>query len=294
MSARTLCLPRPTLPEPSEIVASLVCWGSYILLLSCYCMLYQVVVDAAAPDFVGAFVVVCRNWGVWLLTTPLVFQAWRKYSEHHGEGLRNQLRFVAIVLAISVAVPVTIDLHTHERSVATSLMIFLPRYVATMLIVYMIWHTFVRRGTLPGNSQATDATQPQRQLPVNAEPQHRAVTTLLVSKGADECLIQVESIESLSAAGNYVEIVANGHCYLLRAPLKQVEDMLPPEKFLRIHRSHIVKRDEISRIKTQPSGNGSVQLRSGRALPMSKKHKSELQRFRVAVDTTSSERFSGS
>jgi DNA-binding LytR/AlgR family response regulator len=106
----------------------------------------------------------------------------------------------------------------------------------------------------------------------------------LVSRGADECLIQLESIESLSAAGNYVEIVANGQCYLLRSPLKQVEGMLPPEKFLRIHRSHIVKREEISRIKTQPSGNGTVQLRSGRALPMSKNHKIELQRFRLACD----------
>jgi hypothetical protein len=247
-------------------------------------MLYQVIVDAAPPDLVGSFVVVCRNWGVWLLTTPLMFQAWRKYSGHHGEGLRHHLRFVAIVVAISVAVPVTIDLQTHERSAATSLMIYLPRYLVTMLIVYMIWHTFVRQHAPSADSQATNATEPQLQEQVNEESRRPAITTLLVSKGADECLIRLESIESLSAAGNYVEIVASGQCYLLRAPLKQVEDMLPPEQFLRIHRSHIVKRDEIARIKTQPSGNGIVQLHNGRALPMSKKHKSDLQRFRVALD----------
>jgi hypothetical protein len=284
VSARMFYLPRPALPAPSEFVASLVCWGAYILLLSCYCSLYQIVVDATRPDFYGSFVEVCRNWGVWLLTTPLVFQAWRKYSGHHGEGLRHHLRFVAIVLAISVAVPVTIDLHTQHRSAVTSLMIFLPRYLATMLVVYMIWHTFVRRHITPADSQAMDATPPQVQAQVNDEPPRPALTTLLVSKGADECLVQLESIESLSAAGNYVEIVANGQCYLLRSPLKQVEELLPPEKFLRIHRSHIVKRDSIARIKTQPSGNGSVHLHSGRALPMSKKHKSELQRFRIACD----------
>ena len=49
---------------------------------------------------------------------------------------------------------------------------------------------------------------------------------------------------------------------------EKLEDLLPPEKFLRNHRSHIVKRDSIARIKTQPSGNGSVHLHSGRALPM--------------------------
>lgn len=284
MSVRMFYLPRPTLPAPSEFVASLVCWGTYILLLSCYCSLYQIVVGATRPDFYGSFVEVCRNWGVWLLTTPLVFQAWRKYSGHHGEGLGHHLRFVAIVLAISVAVPVTIDLHTQHRSAITSLMIFLPRYLATMLIVYMIWHTFVRRHVSAAELQATDATLPQVQAQVSEEPTRPAITTLLVSKGADECLVQLESIESLSAAGNYVEIVANGQCYLLRAPLKQVEDLLPPEKFLRIHRSHIVKREAIARIKAQPSGNGTVQLQSGRALPMSKKHKSELQRFRIGCD----------
>jgi hypothetical protein len=284
VSARMFYLPRPTLPAPGEILASVVCWGAYILLLSSYCSLYQIFVDATRPDFYGALVEVCRNWGVWLLTTPLVFQAWRRYSGDHGEGLRNHLRFVAIVLAISIAVPVTIDLQTQHRSAVTSLMIFVPRYLAAMLIVYTIWHTFVRRHVRGANSRATDATAPQLQEHLTEEPPRPAITTLLVSKGADECLVQLESIESLSAAGNYVEIVANGQCYLLRAPLKQVEDLLPPEKFLRIHRSHIVKREAIARIKTQPSGNGSVQLHSGRALPMSKKHKSELQQFRVAFD----------
>jgi len=291
VSAGMFYLPRPMLPQPSEIKASLVCWGTYILLLTSYCTVYQVVVDATEPDLVGSLLHVCRNWGVWLLTTPLIFQAWRQRSPRHGEGLRNHLRFISIVLAISVAVPVTIDLHTQERSVVTSLMIFLPRYLATMLIVYLIWHTFVRR-PIAADAQATDATEPQAPQQIDPPPikpevgpaSRPTITTLLVSKGADECLVQLDSIESLSAAGNYVEIVANGQCYLLRAPLKQVEDMLPPGKFLRIHRSHIVRRDEISRIKTQPSGNGTVQLRNGRALPISKKHRSELQRFRIACD----------
>ncbi|MET0535383.1 MAG: LytTR family DNA-binding domain-containing protein [Steroidobacter sp.] len=283
MSAHISSLPRPLLPDPTEIKASLVCWGAYIVLLSCYCTLYQVVVDSAEPDLFSALVHVCRNWGVWLLTTPLVFQAWRKLSRHQREGIASHLRFVAIVLAVSVAVPVTIDLHTQERSMANSLFIFLPRYICTMLVVYMIWHTFVRKLSMSTDEPAMDATletSPLQEL----ESSRPALTTLLVSKGADECLIQLESIESLSAAGNYVEIAANGQCYLLRAPLKQVEDMLPTEKFLRIHRSHIVKREAITRIKTQPSGNGTVELRTGRALPMSKRHRAELQRFRVAFD----------
>ncbi len=55
--------------------------------------------------------------------------------------------------------------------------------------------------------------------------------TLLVSKGADQCLIQIGRIECVSAAGNYVEIVERGQRYLMRATLKQVEDLLPAHGF---------------------------------------------------------------
>jgi DNA-binding LytR/AlgR family response regulator len=94
-------------------------------------------------------------------------------------------------------------------------------------------------------------------------------------------LIQISRIECVSAAGNYVEIVERGQRYLLRATLKQVEDLLPATEFIRIHRCHLVRRDEIERIKSQPSGNGTVHLRGGQALPMSKKHKQALQRYRA-------------
>jgi two-component system LytT family response regulator len=77
-----------------------------------------------------------------------------------------------------------------------------------------------------------------------------------------------------------VEIIERGQRYLMRTTLKQVEDLLPAGEFIRIHRSHLVRCDEISRIKSQPSGNGTVQLRGGHILPMSKKHKQALQRFR--------------
>src|SRR5690606_29775863 len=96
----------------------------------------------------------------------------------------------------------------------------------------------------------------------------------------DQCLIQIDRIECVSAAGNYVELIERGQRYLTRATLKQLEDLLPGDEFIRIHRSHLVRRDEIERIKSQPSGNGTVQLRGGWVLPMSKRYKQALQRYR--------------
>jgi DNA-binding LytR/AlgR family response regulator len=178
---------------------------------------------------------------------------------------------------MSAAVPVAIDLLTDARDAATSLMIFLPRYVAAVGIVYLVWHVFLRERRVPAETVDV-APSPATEI----EHTPPAPATLLVSKGADQCLIRIGRIESVSAAGNYVEIVERGQRYLMRATLKQIEDLLPATEFIRIHRCHLVRRDEIERIKSQPSGNGTVQLRGGQTLPMSKKHKQSLQRYRPA------------
>ena len=284
MSARTtphlIFNPRQAAwPLPRDIKTSLICWGAFIALLSCYCTVYQVVVDHSRPDLSGSFTYVFKNWGVWLLTTPVIFGVLRKYSTKWHDRAVEFVAIVAVVVFASTSVPVTIDLLTNYRDAASSLMIFLPRYVAVVCVVYLVWHAFLRdrRATSEAVAETVEITPPPMITTVEPAPQPE---TLLVSKGADQCLIHISRIECVSAAGNYVEIVERGQRYLLRATLKQVEDLLPATDFIRIHRSHLVKTDQIERIKTQPSGNGTVQLRGGQQLPMSKKHKQALQRYR--------------
>ena len=283
MSAHTLHLPRHALqPLRSDFKTSLIGWGGFIVLLSCYCTVYQVIVDGVPADLSASFFHVFKNWGVWLLSTPAIFAALRKYSSKWHDRAVEFVALAAIVVFISTAVPVAIDLLTNARDAATSLVIFLPRHVAVVGVVYLVWHAFLRERRVI--TESVDVTpSPIMEIepaPPAQEPQEPA--TLLVSKGADQCLIQIGRIESVSAAGNYVEIVERGQRYLMRATLKQVEDLLPATDFIRIHRCHLVRRDEIERIKSQPSGNGIVQLRGGQSLPMSKKHKQAIQRYRPA------------
>lgn len=283
MSAHTLHLPRDAIrPLRSDFATSLIGWGGFILLLSCYCTVYQVIVNGAPADPGASFSYVFKNWGVWLLTTPVIFAALRSYSAKWHDRAVEFVVLATIVVFVSTAVPVAIDLLTNARDAASSLLIFLPRYIAVVAVVYLIWHVFLRERR--AIAETVDHTPSPvidiEQTPGASEPQEPA--TLLVSKGADQCLIQVGRIESVSAAGNYVEIVERGQRYLMRATLKQVEDLLPATDFIRIHRCHLVRRDEIERIRSQPSGNGIVHLRGGQALPMSKKHKQAIQRYRPA------------
>lgn len=283
MSASTLHLPRDVArPLRSDFKTSLIGWGGFIVLLSCYCTVYQVLIDDVPANLGDSFSYAFKNWGVWLVTTPLIFAALRKYSTKWHDRAVELVALVVVVVSISAAVPVAIDLLTNARDAATSLMIFLPRYVAVVGVIYLVWHAFLRERRVM--TETVDAAPPPviEIEPIPPAPEPEPPATLLVSKGADQCLIQIGRIECVSAAGNYVEIVERGQRYLMRATLKQVEDLLPTTDFIRIHRCHLVRRDEIERIKSQPSGNGTVQLRGGQTLPMSKKHKQALQRYRPA------------
>ena len=243
----------------AEVRTTFAAWGIYLVGMTAYCMVYQAVVSASTPDLFKSLVLWLREWGIWLLTTPLVFKALTRY-ESVGRRLASALPWAAAIVLICVAFPVFFDYVTETRGALSSMTIYLPRCAAALVVVYLVWRAFLRN----------KAVTPNRSYP----------ETLLVSKGADECLVKVERVQHLSAAGNYVEVHADGQLYIIRATMKQVEALLPPSQFVRIHRSHIVNIHEIARITAQRSGSGTVHLRDGAALNLSKRYRTELNKYR--------------
>jgi hypothetical protein len=61
--------------------------------------------------------------------------------------------------------------------------------------------------------------------------------------------LQPAQIEWIAAAGNYVEIHAAGRTILHRAPISRVEAELARHGFVRVHRSTLVRRDRIARVR---------------------------------------------
>jgi LytTr DNA-binding domain len=56
-------------------------------------------------------------------------------------------------------------------------------------------------------------------------------------------------LDWVAAAGNYVELHAGGRTLLHRAPLSRVEAQLSRHGFVRVHRSILVRRDRIARVR---------------------------------------------
>jgi hypothetical protein len=105
-----------------------------------------------------------------------------------------------------------------------------------------------------------------------ASPPRESPGTLSVADGAVTHLVPVEEIESIGAAGNYVEIVWLGRTLLHRATLSAVEAELG-KAFVRIHRGRIIRRAAIRRIATDKSGDFTVELASGAALRGSRRYR---------------------
>jgi len=259
----------------ADLKTSFVGWGAYMALLTVYCTVYEVVVSGHAPDPADSFLWVLREWAVWWFITPAVLKALRQYQPGPGR-LVPYLYVGAAVLVATVAFRATVDYLTEARGIGTILLVFVPRYLAVIVALFLIWHFFLRERAPAARPNAAVAP---RETPEVRRRQYSEF--LMASKGNGKCPVRVERIERVSAAGNYVEISSDNRVYLMRATMKQVEGLLPPSTFMRVHRSHIVNLNEIDRITSRPSGNGAVFLRSGKAVSISKRYRSRLENPRV-------------
>lgn len=108
----------------------------------------------------------------------------------------------------------------------------------------------------------------------------KAYQNRIMVKGAGKIsFVDIEEIMWFEALEYYVRIHAGNSSYLIRESMKNLEQSLDPEKFIRIHRSAIVRFDEIKSIMSQSTGNFRVLLKDGTKLPLARKRKHLLDRF---------------
>jgi DNA-binding LytR/AlgR family response regulator len=69
----------------------------------------------------------------------------------------------------------------------------------------------------------------------------------------DGSLVKLKHVDILwlKGDGNYTTIVARNSVFSVRNLLKDFEDVLPPDQYIRIHKSYIARIDEINSINTR-------------------------------------------
>jgi two-component system, LytTR family, response regulator len=100
---------------------------------------------------------------------------------------------------------------------------------------------------------------------------------LLLKDGARSMFLREDEIDWIEAQDYYVEIHAAGTAHLHREPLRDLEARLDPKRFVRIHRSAIVRIDRIRELQSLPSGDAAVVLRDGTELRVSRSRRDAIR-----------------
>ncbi len=100
---------------------------------------------------------------------------------------------------------------------------------------------------------------------------------LIVRSGGRVVFVRTAEVDCVEAAANYVRLHLHGESYTLRESMKNIEARLPPEMFLRIHRSTIVNIDRIKELQPWFHGEHIAILQDGTKLTVSRAYTERLQ-----------------
>lgn len=100
---------------------------------------------------------------------------------------------------------------------------------------------------------------------------------LVIKSGGRVFFLDTDDIDWIEAEGNYVSVHTGKKSHLLRETISSLESQLDPKKFLRIHRSSIVKIDRIKELQPWFHGEYRVILLDGTQLTLSRNYRENLQ-----------------
>lgn len=119
--------------------------------------------------------------------------------------------------------------------------------------------------------------------PAEAAPlQDPASTPVYVSRIAVKSVgrtvfVNADSVDWLETAGNYVCLHAGKETHVVRETMNQLELELDPAKFVRIHRSTMVRIEVIREIQPLFNGDRAVLLQDGTRLTLSRSYRDKVR-----------------
>ncbi len=109
------------------------------------------------------------------------------------------------------------------------------------------------------------------------QPVRRYATMLPIRSGRETLRLDVATIDWIDAAGDYMCLHAGGQTHVLRATMKELEDMLDPSVFQRVHRSTIVNLARVRSLRPHVNGECFLRLQSGQEIKLSRSFRDKVE-----------------
>lgn len=89
--------------------------------------------------------------------------------------------------------------------------------------------------------------------------------------------VDLDRLESIAAEGECVRLFTGEASYLHRASVTAMMERLNPQRFLRIHRSHIVDRNRIVSVRRRATGGYELLTDAGKTLPVGRNYRAKVR-----------------
>ena len=105
----------------------------------------------------------------------------------------------------------------------------------------------------------------------------RYASVLPIRAGRETLRLDVAAIDWVDAAGDYMCVHAGGQTHVLRATMKELEEMLDPQVFQRVHRSTIVNLGRVRSLRPHLNGECFLRLASGQEVKLSRSYRDKVE-----------------
>ena len=114
---------------------------------------------------------------------------------------------------------------------------------------------------------------------LEAADQHGYPQRLAIRDGNETHCVDIDAIDWIDAAGDYMCVHAADRTYVLRGTMKHLEQILDPAMFVRVHRSAIVNSRRVTSMRPHRNGEYFQQLGDQVELKLSRKYKGNIERL---------------
>jgi two-component system LytT family response regulator len=105
----------------------------------------------------------------------------------------------------------------------------------------------------------------------------RYATMLPIRVGRETIRLDVAAIDWIDAAGDYMCVHAAHQTHVLRATMRELEGMLDPQVFQRVHRSTIVNLGRVRSLRPHLNGECFLRLESGQEVKLSRSFRDKVE-----------------
>jgi len=108
--------------------------------------------------------------------------------------------------------------------------------------------------------------------------QHQTLQHLAIRTSGSVKLVPVTQVNRIHGAGNYSELhLFSGQTELHDKSMDALEQLLPSDVFVRIHRSCIIRWQEADKLLIEPGGRYAIRMKNGDLLPVGRSRYKDLR-----------------